>query len=229
MTPTKLLIGQILVVFTIVIAGVWLATERCAAELSFQPQLAAPWFAPLCLPVYRSWQLFAWWSWYDAYAPAVFNKAGAIAASSGLTGCAVAIVGSLWRARQNRLVTTYGSSRWATAPEIEAAGLFRAADVFLRRLGGKYLRHDGPEHVMAFAPTHSGKGVGLVIPNLATATLRRCGGRRPPRTRRPRASSNVTSDPVAPFQPIHRRPLAQEKHNVRHRHLRFRQRWRLDR
>ena len=35
--------------------------------------------------------------------------------------------------------------------------------------GGKrlhYLRHNGPEHILAFAPTRSGKGVGLVIPTL---------------------------------------------------------------
>ena len=31
-----------------------------------------------------------------------------------------------------------------------------------------YLRHDGPEHVLAFAPTRSGKGVGLVLPTLLT-------------------------------------------------------------
>lgn len=29
-----------------------------------------------------------------------------------------------------------------------------------------YLRHDGPEHIAAIAPTRSGKGVGLVIPTL---------------------------------------------------------------
>ncbi|RYZ90990.1 MAG: IncP-type DNA transfer coupling protein TraG [Proteobacteria bacterium] len=32
----------------------------------------------------------------------------------------------------------------------------------------RYLQHDGPEHVLAFAPTRSGKGVGLVIPTLLT-------------------------------------------------------------
>jgi len=85
MTPTKLLIGQILVVFAIVIASVWFATEWCAAELNFQAQLGAPWFVVLGLPIYRPWQLFAWWFWYDAYAPAVFNKAGAIAASTFLS------------------------------------------------------------------------------------------------------------------------------------------------
>jgi len=36
------------------------------------------------------------------------------------------------------------------------------------RYGTDYLRHDGPEHVMAFAPTRSGKGVGLVVPTLLT-------------------------------------------------------------
>jgi hypothetical protein len=38
----------------------------------------------------------------------------------------------------------------------------------LGRFAGQYLRHDGPEHVLCFAPTRSGKGVGLVIPTLLT-------------------------------------------------------------
>ena len=40
--------------------------------------------------------------------------------------------------------------------------------MFLGRWRGEYLRHDGPEHVLCFAPTRSGKGVGLVIPTLLT-------------------------------------------------------------
>lgn len=75
MTPAKLLVGQNLLVFAIVIVGVWFATEWCAAELGFQPKLGSPWFVLLGLP-----QLFAWWFWYDLYAPAIFNKAGTIAA-----------------------------------------------------------------------------------------------------------------------------------------------------
>ena len=35
-------------------------------------------------------------------------------------------------------------------------------------IGDRYLRHDGPEHVLAVAPTRSGKGVGLVVPTLLT-------------------------------------------------------------
>ncbi|HUN10993.1 MAG TPA: type IV secretory system conjugative DNA transfer family protein, partial [Rhabdaerophilum sp.] len=117
-------------------------------------------------PVYRPWALFRWWYHYDAYAPHVFDKAGALAGASGFIGCGAAIAGSLWRARQSRHVTTYGSARWARPNEIERAGLYGDAGVFLGRSRGRYLRHDGPEHIMAFAPTRSGKGVGLVIPTL---------------------------------------------------------------
>ena len=165
MTPTKLLIGQVLIVFAIVIGGVWAATQWAAAELAYQPQLGEPWFVLFSLPIYRPWSLFWWWFFYGAYAPQVFDRAGMLAAASGFMGCAAAIIGSLWRARQNQFVTTYGSSRWANKREIERAGLFRSAGVFLGRLGRRYLRHDGPEHVMAFAPTRSGKGAGLVVPN----------------------------------------------------------------
>jgi type IV secretory pathway TraG/TraD family ATPase VirD4 len=48
------------------------------------------------------------------------------------------------------------------------AGLLGPDGVVLGRLDGNYLRHDGPEHVLCFAPTRSGKGVGLVIPTLLT-------------------------------------------------------------
>lgn len=139
MSPTKLLIGQILIVFAIMILGVWFATEWCAAQLDFQARLGTPWFELIGVPVYFPWQLFVWWYAYDAYAPLLFDEAGGIAALSGLMGCTVAVLGSLWRARQNRFVSTYGSSRWATTREIAAAGLFRPAGVFLGAIGSRYL------------------------------------------------------------------------------------------
>ncbi|MFS0771221.1 conjugal transfer protein TraG [Sphingomonas sp. 1P08PE] len=170
MTPTKLLIGQILVVFAIVLLGVWAATQWAASMLAYQPQLGQPWAVAAGVPVYRPWALFAWWYHFGAYAEPVFDKAGALAGASGFIGCGAAIAGSLWRARQASNVTTYGSARWATAREIDAAGLHADAGVMLGRLGDQYLRHAGPEHIMAFAPTRSGKGVGLVVPTLLSWT-----------------------------------------------------------
>jgi type IV secretion system protein VirD4 len=166
MTPTKLLIGQIIIVFAIVLAGVWFATQWVAAQLAYQPELGPPWFMAFGRPVYVPWALFGWWFSFEAYAPVQFEEAGAIAATSGLVGCAAAIFGSLWRARQRNNLTTYGSARWADASDIRKAGLLTEAGVFLGRTGPRYLRHDGPEHIMAFAPTRSGKGVGLVVPTL---------------------------------------------------------------
>ncbi len=113
-------------------------------------------------PVYRPWQIFPWWHHFTAYPPEVFDTAGLHAASSGFLGCAAAITGFLWRARRVGRVTTYGSARWASFREIRRAGLLGHRGVFLGAFGGRYLRHEGPEHVMAFAPTGSGKGVGLV-------------------------------------------------------------------
>jgi type IV secretion system protein VirD4 len=166
MSPTKLLLGQIIVVLAIVVLGIWSATQWTAARLGYQPELGRPWIIIFGTAIYRPWAIFAWWYRFDAYAPGIFSEAGAIAGASGFVACGAAIVGSLWRARQGRLLTTYGSARWATDGEIAQAGLYGDAGLFLGRLRGKYLRHNGPEHVMAFAPTRSGKGVGLVVPTL---------------------------------------------------------------
>jgi type IV secretion system protein VirD4 len=80
----------------------------------------------------------------------------------------VAVAISVWRAREVRTAATFGSARWATRQEIWAAGLTASDGVVLGKFGRNYLRHDGPEHVLCFAPTRSGKGVGLVVPTLLT-------------------------------------------------------------
>ncbi|WP_096704154.1 type IV secretory system conjugative DNA transfer family protein [Magnetospirillum sp. 15-1] len=66
--------------------------------------------------------------------------------------------------------TLHGSARWAKKKDAKEANLWRDSGVvvggFPKILGVQTLRHDGPEHVLAFAPTRSGKGVGLVLPTL---------------------------------------------------------------
>jgi len=166
MQGTSVLFGQVLTVFGIVITGVWGATQWTAAALGYQLRLGTPWFDFYGTPVYHPWRLFEWWFVFDAYAPHIFNTGGAIAGASGMVAVVVAMGMSIWRSRQSKLVTTYGSARWADAEEIGKAGLTVPAGVFLGLHERQYLRHEGPEHVLAFAPTRSGKGVGLVVPTL---------------------------------------------------------------
>jgi type IV secretion system protein VirD4 len=168
MAGTRILWGQILVVFTIVLSTTWAATEWTAWRLGFQPQLGAPWFEIWGWPIYYPPAFFWWWYFYDAYAPPIFIEGAIIAASGGFIAIAAAILMSVWRAREAQNVDTYGSARWAKPDEVKAAGLLGPDGVVLGKLKDNYLRHDGPEHVLCFAPTRSGKGVGLVIPSLLT-------------------------------------------------------------
>lgn len=61
----------------------------------------------------------------------------------------------------------HGETRWAKAREMRAGEFFaKFAGLFIGMTArGKYIRFGGPEHVACYAPTRSGKGVGLVIPN----------------------------------------------------------------
>ena len=119
-------------------------------------------------PIYYPPIFFWWWFSYDAYAPAIFTEGAIIAASGGFIAIAAAILMSIVRSREARSVATYGSARWAEDKEIRSAGLLGPDGVLLGRYGRDYLRHDGPEHVLCFAPTRSGKGIGLVVPTLLT-------------------------------------------------------------
>lgn len=168
MSATKILWGQITIVFTIVLATTWGATQWTAWRLGYQPQLGTPWTELGSFPLYPPPAFFWWWFSYDAYAPHIFVEGASIAASGGFAAIAVAIGLSVWRAREAKSVETYGSARWATVQEIRTAGLLDPDGVVLGRVEPNYLRHDGPEHVLCFAPTRSGKGVGLVVPSLLT-------------------------------------------------------------
>jgi type IV secretion system protein VirD4 len=168
MSATKILWGQITTVFLIVLFTTWAATQWTAWRLGFQPQLGQPWFELAGWPIYYPPAFFWWWYFYDAYAPPIFVEGAYIAASGGFISIAVAILMSVWRAREAKNVETYGSARWAELREVKAAGLLGPDGVVLGKLGDAYLRHDGPEHILCFAPTRSGKGVGLVVPSLLT-------------------------------------------------------------
>jgi len=80
-----------LLVTAIVVVGLWCATQWTAAELGFQMRLGAPWIRIYGYQVYYPWRFLEWWYVYESYAPAIFNRGGAIFASSGLIAWAHSI------------------------------------------------------------------------------------------------------------------------------------------
>ena len=158
-----------LLVSAVVLAFIWAATEWTAWRLGFQPQLGQPWFEFLGWPVYQPPAFFWWWFAYDAYAPRHLCRRRLHRGVGGVAAIAVAIGMSVWRAREAktdhdlRLGALGRDDGRSGAPACSSRTAWCSA---ARR--GEYLRHDGPEHVLCFAPTRSGKGVGLVVPTLLT-------------------------------------------------------------
>lgn len=62
----------------------------------------------------------------------------------------------------------HGDARFATGSDLGKFGMFKPADngILVGKLGGKLVRLAGQQFVILAAPTRSGKGVGIVIPNL---------------------------------------------------------------
>lgn len=102
------------------------------------------------------------WLWYYRADPDVakWTRFGALA--GGLLVTAM-LVGLILRRKGAPL---HGAARWAEESEIAREGMRAKQGILLGRQGGRYLTFGGAEHVMLYAPTRSGKGVGVVIPNL---------------------------------------------------------------
>lgn len=98
--------------------------------------------------------------WYYRHDPVVLKALGA-----GLVvGIAVAGLMLWWLAR--RKPPLHGGARFAKEGEIRRAGFRAANGIVLGKKRGKFLTFGGSEHCIVEAPTRSGKGVGIVIPNL---------------------------------------------------------------
>ena len=60
----------------------------------------------------------------------------------------------------------FGDARFAKNSEIRKSGLLGEKGLIVGKYAGRYLMLAGQQHVIMSAPTRSGKGVGVVIPNL---------------------------------------------------------------
>ncbi|HTU48522.1 MAG TPA: type IV secretory system conjugative DNA transfer family protein [Bryobacteraceae bacterium] len=157
----------------------FVATQYIAAQFRYQPALGLPLIRMQRIALYEP---FAWiiWGWSHA------TNADPRIRRPFFQGEMIVLLGSFLSIGLFYVVTNrsarrlsadaddlHGSARWSNSDDVRQTGLVdNHHGVYI---GGwcapkstrlHYLRHNGPEHVLAFAPTRSGKGVGLVIPTL---------------------------------------------------------------
>jgi len=123
------------------------------------------------------YQPFAWIKWSYLYANSnkiffkiLFIKIGLAHLVAFFIFAAAKL---LYYRRAKSYDDVHGTAHFATADEIkkmniieQKQGVYIGAWQEPKSNYQKYLKHDGPEHILAFAPTRTGKGVGLVIPTL---------------------------------------------------------------
>ncbi|MBT2320789.1 type IV secretory system conjugative DNA transfer family protein [Variovorax paradoxus] len=101
--------------------------------------------------------------YWEAYGDRPDVRRTLIATLCGSQGLMLGLVGVAMLPRRRPL---HGDARFAARREIEQAGLLNENGIILGRLGRRYLVLPGQQGVELEAPPRSGKGVGVVVPNL---------------------------------------------------------------
>ncbi|MDD5280456.1 type IV secretory system conjugative DNA transfer family protein [Acidithiobacillus sp.] len=156
----------------------WAATEYAAYAFQYSSALGAT----LGIPhIYMPFDIIIW-SWkYDigltGPVPHVFMVAHVMMGLGGLLALILPVAYAYRRTRKLDGVQNdmHGSAHFCADAEVHATDLLPSE----KNAGGVlfgaytmmnkaiyYLRHNGPEHILVYAPTRSGKGVGIVIPTL---------------------------------------------------------------
>lgn len=146
-------------------------TQKIAVLAGFHQDLGQSLFWAFGQAWYWPWKIISWGRIYADY-PSVAR----IIEQAQYLFIAPIIAGVVWHyfALQHLKGRDdlHGSARWAEYRDIKNMGYLECQGVYV---GGwwhakhkvqYYLRHNGPEHILCFAPTRSGKGVGLIIPTL---------------------------------------------------------------
>lgn len=165
------------------LAGILLMLFACVISTQLfawrvgKNQMSGELFSYAKVKVYAPWKLFDWMTVWKKHQRSMgdFTESFMILGSGFFLGIVLIAIGS--KGRKQDAKTLYGSAQYAEIEQIRAAGLLppkgeRGSGVYVGGWvspnDGKqyYLRHNGKEHIIALAPTRSGKGVGLVIPTL---------------------------------------------------------------
>lgn len=107
-----------------------------------------------------------WWTYWQFYQadPVVAKRLKVALVVAAVVGYGVPVALIIAATREVR--SLHGEARFATQGEVAKVGLFAKTGIIVGKWGRKFLMYAGAQFVLLAAPTRSGKGVGIVIPNL---------------------------------------------------------------
>jgi len=104
-----------------------------------------------------------YWKFYQND-PVVTKRLTVSLILASIIGYGIPIIATIAVLRDVRKL--HGEARFANIQEIKNAGLFDTSGIIIGKLKKRFLMFPGIQFVLLAAPTRSGKGVGIVIPNL---------------------------------------------------------------
>lgn len=115
--------------------------------------------------------LTTWFKYYNTLDIPQVAKYSLQIKTSGIIGFGltflIGLIGliPIWRTASQSL---HGEARFAGMADLSKAGFFKQTDtsIVVGKYNGKLLHYNGQQFALLAAPTRSGKGVGIVIPNL---------------------------------------------------------------
>ena len=149
------------------IAFVFVAVVIAMVGISYGSGLAFFYLNKMPLDAVSPFTIFQYFAAYKS-SPIKFVKFTVIACTIG--PWVLLVVGAMFLLVNKKQRSLHGDARFATLAEVKAAGLIdppKGLDktILVGKFQGHYLTYAGFQFVMLAAPTRSGKGVGVVIPN----------------------------------------------------------------
>lgn len=148
--PTIIGAAVVMVLAAYGTAGTWASGAAFLAFNKNDPRRAKP------------LSLVRYWSEYGEDEKMRKKLVGSMALGYGVPAAATA---ALYISMQTRR-SAHGNARWATPAEVMRSGLMDGTGLIVGRYKGEYLTLPQDMHIMAVAPTGSGKTKALVIPNM---------------------------------------------------------------
>lgn len=107
-----------------------------------------------------------WAAWQALFNPASDKTGGQLVIAFGLPFIGMFVAGgSLYELLKNNRFD-YADAKWADLPELRKEGLLSKEGVLVGQLKGQYIFSPNDSHTIVSARTRTGKGVGVIIPNL---------------------------------------------------------------